>query len=200
MLGDVSFGAIERPIRQRVDFDEVEGFVESGEWRCFPRFRLLPPDAGHPSRRAGKRPLKGQHLSHVAASLPFLNGIPEAKNTVASHNFFHLRGIGHHDADAGAQELFGSRERLIGLGKVPAGVERDGLDFRMRAHDGVEKNLILQTKAGRKNNAPRDGVLDCMDARAKIAGGAEHLLQRIRNTFPIVVRVRIPDYSMHNDV
>ena len=75
---------------------------------------------------------------------------------------------------------------------MPPGVESDRFDFRLRRHDGVQENFILQSQARRKNNPSRDADFDCANARLQVVGGAKRTVDGIRSILafaPIVMRL-----------
>src|SRR5208337_1736621 len=198
MLCDVGFDALKRPIGQGIDLDEIESGVECGKGCVITRFGLLAPNTCNPPRGPRQSSLEREHLADVAASLPFLDCVSKAENTIARDEIFNAFGIGHQDANASSEQLLCARQSVVGLGEMPSGIEGDRLDFRISAHNGVEENLILQSEARRKNNPPRDKDFYCANARLQIVSGAKRTVERIRKIFAFAAIVtRILDCPVH---
>src|SRR5262249_48017162 len=120
-------------------------------------------DAGYPGRGTRKGPFQRKDLADVAASLPVLNGIAKPVDAVVGDELLDICGIRHDHPDAPTKEPFSTGERFIGLRKMPASVERECLDPRIRLHDGMKEDLILDAEARGECNPSLDPGLNDAD-------------------------------------
>ncbi len=81
---------------------------------------------------------------------------------------FKRAALRHNGADVAAIAGLGRGPDVVGLGKQPAGVERDQIDIETLAEDGVADRLILNPEAGGEGEPAGDGLARGFDAAEQV--------------------------------